>query len=147
MLLDVDGLNEGWETGMQSHWELASGQFDVNDIPFAIQRLINPNRTNTNVLTHYDRTKFGYVSTEDEDDNEDRIAVDEDAAGNEYIDFMPRKQQHLRNNGPLISVNSVPLRRFRLMLIENFNLRFHQQQLVWPTRLAVRPRDVPNVVL
>jgi hypothetical protein len=141
MLLNVDGLSEGWKTGVQSHWELSSGQFDVNDIPHAIQKLINPNGTNTIALTNYDRTKFGYCSTEEEDDNDD-TAVDE-ATDDECLDLMLKQPP----NHQMIAVNSIPLRRFRMMLIENFNVRFHQQQLVWPKRLATRPRDVPNVVL
>lgn len=48
LLLDVDGLSEGWQTGIPSYWETPSGQcqreFDRTDgVPnAAIQKLLNP---------------------------------------------------------------------------------------------------------
>jgi hypothetical protein len=50
--------------------------------------------------------------------------------------------QEEQQNGRAISVNSLSLKHFRSMLIEHFNVAFHKQMVVWPTRLRTRPRDV-----
>jgi Plant transposon protein len=52
MLLDVDGLSKAWKNGVRSHWELESGKFGNDDIPFAIRRLVNPNGTDEFRLRH-----------------------------------------------------------------------------------------------
>ena len=40
MLLDVDGLSKSWNNGVRSSWELETGEFGADDIPFAIHRQI-----------------------------------------------------------------------------------------------------------
>ena len=80
MLLDVDGLSKAWKNGVRSHWELESGEFGNDDIPFTIRRLVDPNGTDEFRLRHYDGTRFGYqecplpvvVSDGEEDDGDDR---------------------------------------------------------------------------
>ena len=60
--------------------QLESGKFFRNeDIPIAIQRLVNPNDTDEFCLRHYDATRFGYqerppvvVSDGEDDDGDDR---------------------------------------------------------------------------
>jgi len=44
MLLDVDGLDEGWENSVNasssvSRWQRSAGNFDSSDIPAPIRRL------------------------------------------------------------------------------------------------------------
>jgi hypothetical protein len=138
MLLVVDGLSTGWRSGIRSHWESAGGNFDVANMPAAIQRLINPHGTNVCGLQTYDRTKFGYRSVEEEveqeneeeDHNSINISVDDDV-------IIQQEQQ-----GTAISVNSLSLLKFRSMLIDHFNVAFHEENVVWPTRLTTKPRNV-----
>jgi hypothetical protein len=159
MLLEVDGLDKGWKTGVLSHWQLESGQFGTEDVPEAIRRLINPNGTNESGWQNYDRTKFGYCSRVEEeeahdyDDNDYSSTIREGGrvAGN--IDTVrtsgawPETNQHEVGTKRPIAVNDLCLKRFRSMLIEHFNASFHQHQLVWPKRLTTKPRHVPNNVL
>ena len=55
LLLDVDGLSVGWENGVPSHWEGERGQFEDDEIPEAIRRLISPDAVRT-----YDQSSCGY---------------------------------------------------------------------------------------
>ena len=54
MLLEVDGLSAGWKSGVPSHWELEGGQFDLEDVPDAIRRLLSPD-----VIRTYDQSTCG----------------------------------------------------------------------------------------
>ena len=142
LLLDVDGLSNGWQNGIPSHWESTGGQFEVRDMPIAIQRLINPLGTNVIAVQTYDRTKFGFrpqsedlTTQDDEDDNTNNnfdTGVDDDC--------IIRDEE---SAGRSVSVNTLSLKRFRSMLIEHLNVVFYEQKVVWPTRLTARPRDVP----
>ena len=48
-----------------------------------------------------------------------------------------------------VAVKGISLPQFRAMLVENFNILFHEQKVVWPKRLASksRPRHVPRSVI
>ena len=52
MLLEIDGLDAWWESGVGSDWDGHLGLFDAIDVlthvPFAIRRLIQ------NSIRHYD---------------------------------------------------------------------------------------------
>jgi hypothetical protein len=48
----------------------------------------------------------------------------------------------LGNKGP-ISINDISLMHFREMLVEHFNVLFHNNKIVWPRRLLEKPRYVP----
>ena len=52
MLLEVDGLADGWENGVASEWEMEADC--TQDLPFALRRLITPG-TNRN----FDISGFG----------------------------------------------------------------------------------------
>ncbi len=72
-----DGLSKAWKNGVHSHWELESGEFWDEEIPFAIRRLIDPLGTYDFRLHHYDASQFGYrrppaveVSDHEEEDDE-----------------------------------------------------------------------------
>ena len=77
MLLDVDGLSKSWNNGVRSRWEAESGEFGADDIPFAIQRLVDPTGTDEFRLRHYNGSQFGYrrpppilVSDNEEDEDD-----------------------------------------------------------------------------
>jgi hypothetical protein len=44
MLLHIDGLNEGWQSGVPSYWEQEEGNgiLQYDDMPQAIRRLLSP---------------------------------------------------------------------------------------------------------
>ena len=141
LLLDVDGLSEGWQTGIPSYWETPSGQrheefYRMDDVPNAIQKLLNPPDTRFVRQTFYhDQTRFAESADGQEQERNYDTTFDD-----EYIVRQER-------GGKAINVNSISLKRFRLMLIEHFNFVFHQKKVLWPMRLKTKPRDVPDVSL
>ena len=45
------------------------------------------------------------------------------------------------------AVNKLNFFQFRLLLVENFNIRFHENNLQWPKRLSrSTPRNVPVMI-
>jgi hypothetical protein len=129
LLLDVDGLSVGWQNGVPSRWELSSGQFDDDEIPDAIRRLVSPDSIRT-----YDQSSCGY------DQSTTTAAV------NNGEDTNCIRSPRIIAVGESVAVNELPLSQFRAMLIEHFNVLFHEHKIVWPKRLvAKKPRHVPNV--
>ncbi len=110
LLLDVDGLSNGWRNGIPSHWESTDGQFDVRDEPVAIQRLINPLGTHVIANQCYDRTKFGYPPQQEEwtiQDDEENC----DNNNNASVDDG-RNIQGEEGAGRSMSVKASSLKRF-----------------------------------
>ena len=72
LLLEIDGLAEGWENGVQSHWEMEPDR--ACDIPFALKRLRQPAKART-----YDLSGIGvgndidYDAEDNVDDHADEI--------------------------------------------------------------------------
>ena len=121
MLLEVDGLSEKWRDGVPSDWETSE-----NPVPNAIQKLLNPNQRRRN-----DLSGMGHGNDFDKnDDNEmnDVSDVEEDEEENIHIP-IPNNS----DNGP-IRVRDLSLNEFRRRLIVHFNIMFHQNKVVWPTR-------------
>lgn len=139
LLLDVDGLSEGWQSGIPSYWEMPSGQqeqeFDIVDnVPNAIQKLVNPQKD----------TRFLQHDTYSPDDRNHQART----GYNDYdMSFDDKYIERQECGGKAINVNSISLKRFRQMLIEHFNFVFHKEMVLWPTRLSTKPRDVPNFTL
>jgi hypothetical protein len=136
MLLDVDGLSAGWQNGVPSHWELAGGNFDQNDIPESIRRLLSPDAIRT-----YDQSTCGYSCQQSNGNNSSETSdILADERGNCFA-LAPNAQ---------VAVNDISLCHFRAMLVENLNVLFHEKKVVWPKRLATksisRPRLVPTTM-
>jgi hypothetical protein len=127
MLLNVDGLSQGWENGVPSFWTTdRNGDLDVDDIPEAIRRLNNSEGFLDNCRS-VDLTAFGSQEWREDDDlNED--------------EYEPVQV----NRGDVVSVTDLPLKQFRSMLIENFDFQYKHSMIVWPKRLVSKPRHVPN---
>jgi hypothetical protein len=131
--LDVDGLSVGWDSGVPSSWEGEIGNFKPDAIPAAIRRLISPD-----VIRTYDQSSVGYrtgTSTGDGVRND----------GNNGDDGQQCNQMII-TDGEEVPVNQLSLHQFRAMLIEHFNICFHENRITWPNRLASKapPRHVPN---
>ena len=112
----------GWyECGLREWcafaWEGGRGEFEEDGIPESIQRLIFPDAVRT-----YDRSTCGYhrtgaVSVENNNDDE-------------------QQNPRIIAEGEAVSVNELPLSQFRAMLIEHFNICFHESKIIWPKRLS-----------
>ena len=148
MLLDVDGLNKAWRNEVRSHWEMESGEFRGEEIPFAVRRLVDPTCTEEFRLRHYDASRFEYqrppivVSNNEEDNN----------AVNQNCNCRSNRISNNTTSACRIqsgtAVNKLNFFRFRSLLIENFNIRSHEKNLQWPKRLArASPRNVPAVTI
>lgn len=112
-----------------------AGKFDESDLPDSIRRLINPN----DVLRActYDGSSFGYQN-EQEGDVHDGDNCDQS------IENVAQSSGVVRDG---TAVNEIPLKVLRSMLIEHFDVSFQNNKVVWPTRLASRPRHVPSTVI
>ena len=129
LLLEVDGLSVGWQNGVPSHWELGSGQFDHDDVPEAIRRLLSPDSIRT-----YDQSSFG----RNKSSSQTRTAaatIYEDAVHRGLLQGSAGETVTPVANVP-VAVNDLQLPQFRAMLIENFYVLFHEQKVVWPKRLG-----------
>lgn len=142
MLLDVDGLSKSWKNGVPSRWELQCGEFEINEIPFAIQQLVNPTDSEEFRLQQYDRSRFGYQSPSLISDNEEE---DDDSNNGNHIPIQRRQEGRIESG---TAVNELNFFQFRSLLVDHFNIQFHKNNVQWPRRLACSmPRHVPPAVI
>jgi len=136
MLLDVDGFSAGWENGVPSQWESESGQFDDNDAPASIWKILDPNGINPRAVCTYDTSYCGYMDAGDDDNDYCKIQQNQHNDNEYHEELEFRNERH-------VSVNNISLKRFREMLVEHFNVLFHENKIIWPRRLPEKPRIVP----
>jgi hypothetical protein len=130
MLLNVDGLSQGWENGVPLYWVTdRNGDLDVDDMPDAIRRLNNSHAGFVDNCCSVDMSAFGLQEWHNKDLNQE-----------EHADYQP---VHL-TRGNNISVTDLSLNQFRSMLIDNFDFQYKHSTIVWPKRLVAKPRLVPN---
>jgi hypothetical protein len=137
LLLDIDGLSHKWEEGVPSSYETDAGQFLDEDIPVAIRRLIDPTGIESHRMHSLDSSRFGFRNCNNDDD--DKIHN-----GNPN-DTNHLRQLHLRLVRSGTRVKAIKFRQFRAMLIDNFNIAFHENKLKWPERFAKMTRPVPII--
>jgi hypothetical protein len=121
-LLDVDGLEEGWEEGALSPWELPYlGNHNAHDqgYHFALQQLLLPEQ-----FAQFDASGMGAGT-----DREERT---DDADGDEYHGSpqltYPRGHQGVR------VVRALDFEWFRGRLVEHFDILFKRHEIKWPKR-------------
>ena len=132
MLLEVDGLDEHWQEGVESDWQGELGQHDEEDFinyapPFAVCRLHSPTA----------RRNFDASSLEVEEDQENgELATNEEliARGTTSNDPTPDA------NGCRV-VRKLSQEYFRSKLVEHFDILFHQGKIVWPKRAGKKQPD------
>ena len=136
ILLDVDGLSHKWTEGVRSAYEDEDGQFQDEEVPAAIRRLVDPTGNEGFRLQTFDGSRFGVRNTDfrgDDDGDDDDI---------EQVD-LNRSELQL----PLVrsgtSVMSINFHQFRAMLIDNINIAFHKNKLKWPRRFARSAKPMP----
>jgi hypothetical protein len=136
MLLDVDGLSAGWQNGVPSRWESESGQFDDIDVPESIRKLIDPNGINPRAVSTYDTSFCGFMDVDDDNNNYE-------SQQKQHNDNDDQHEEVELGNERSISVNDLSLTRFHEMLVEHFNILFHDNKIIWPRRLPEKPRNFP----
>ena len=107
---------------MRSDWEVNLGDHEssdvVNNLPFAIERLYS-----SAALHAYDASGIGNGNDVEYSTNVD-ADVDADDAGTNPAPGSPG----------IRIVRTLSQKYFRERLVENFDIRFQQQNLVWPKR-------------
>ena len=117
MLLDIDGLDKEWDQGVPSQWK---SENTSSNIPDAIEKLHNPS-----VIINDNISGIGlgrdYIASENSDDMYD-------------VDYLNENVNIDKNADGSINVNDLPLNEFRRRLVRNFNIKFKQNNIVWPKR-------------
>ncbi len=135
MLLNVDGLSTGWQDGVPSYRQVeANGQFDLSDMPRAIQRLSSPSEVRDFQTMDRSSCGRGRPHADDRGVEEEEVVVndnDHNQIGND-------------RSSRVVSVTELSHREFRGILVDNFNILYHQGRVSWPKRLPVAPRNVPT---
>ena len=119
MLLEVDGLDNDWESGVPSDWEGELGHHNTNDvlahIPTDIRNRMNRDGENINTL---DYSRIGRGSDEC-DDNDDSVT--------DFSGIIPDG-----NDSSVRVVNQLNRDYFRERLVENFHIRSQNNDVSWP---------------
>ena len=116
LLLNIDGLDKNWEIGVQSDWErMSSVSNDVTtrynlEVPYAMSRL---------------HRNFSDGSLEQEETYDFEMA-------NQNLSERCAKYTHHGNR----IISKMPLKLFRDCLVEHFDIRFKNADIVWPARLV-----------
>ena len=112
MLLFADGLDQGWEEGHLSYWEKEGlGIDELPGISFA-------------------ETRLNRIYSEATDVNDESELNESD---NLFIELAT-------HNGKRY-LNELPLRVFKKLLANHFDIRFRQKTINWPQRLRHKPLD------
>jgi hypothetical protein len=133
-LIEVDGLDEKWQHGIQSDWEGTLGNNDVQELrnmaPFAIRRLQESEATKFGSRQHerecaipqpIARSRGGAI--EENSDDDDNMTSTSNGHG-----------RHTDENGALF-VNSLSYEDFRHQLVEHFDVLHGQKnRIVWSAR-------------
>ena len=117
MLLEVDGLAEKWDDGVQSDFQ--RDEQDDSDLPFSIRRLESP--TGTKV---YDFSGMGQGN--------DCISCSDNETGTKE-DCETEENVTINDDGS-INVSDLSLKLFREKLVIHFNILFLQNKIQWPKR-------------
>ncbi len=127
-LLEVDGLDKGWEEVVASMWEGNLGLHDASDVqdhlPVPLQRMLSPTG-----LRRYDATS-DFDRTADHVNN--TLILDEQSYRNHQL--TRRERQYEREEGvtTVRVVKNLSLPYFRKKLIEHFNIAFSKSEVQWP---------------
>lgn len=143
MLLEVDGLDRGWENGASSIWEGNLGLHDMNDVndhlPEGIRRLFTPSE-----LRRYDASSHVVLPTPtyNEHVHNNSFINNSDRHGNQQ---RSRQERIYESDGRsrVRVVKNLSLSYFRSKLVQHFDIAFSKSEVQWPgTRNRQHP---PNV--
>ncbi len=127
-VLEADGLHEQWNNGVPSDWEGQLGHHNTRDVntflPPAILRALRPVQI----------SQFDPSGMETGNDHEANMDIDPDADPDMGDDTAC-------GNKTTRIVRHLSLHYFRKKLVEHFSIRFSQNRVQWPSRIAmVEPR-------
>ena len=147
-LLEVDGLDDQWELGVQSPWEGELGMFHPEDlelIPEHIRNRLSP----IDLESYYDLSHSGTIMTT----TVDNVGVDDDEDEEAAVSAATTRRMIPTIEEPLPSATSgVPRlvrklsnKQFRDCLVEHFDILFQKNEIKWPRRFAAqRPPRMPR---
>ena len=122
MLLEVDGLADGWENGVQSQWETELD--DSQDLPFALRRLIKPGTARNLDISG---TGIGNDIPKSTDSVTTSNTHNKETNNDNYYSSKGNR------NLP-ISIQEMLFQLFRQKLIRHFNIAFQRKEVKWPRR-------------
>ena len=100
---------------------------------------MDPTGSEGHRLRRFDSFRFGFCHDDlSDDDDDDNL---EDAWHQNNTNEQRQLQRPVVQSGR--SVKSIEFHRFRAMLIDNFNIAFHENKLKWPRRFAKNSKPVP----
>ena len=125
MLLDVNGLANGWENGVRLEWD--TEEDCTQDLSFALRRLIKPGSSrNLDILGigygNNALTSTESVSASINNNEEDELNVVDSMGQNRFV---------------ACTINKMSLQQFRSKLIRHFNIAFHQKKLSGPVETKI----------
>ena len=130
MLLEIDGLAQGWENGVKSDWEL---QDDIeSDLPFALRRLRNPSNKRNFDLSGMG---IGPDATTDGDDHDRMLFL------GTQENIQSTQQYFEKYKDECINVCKLSLPFFHEKLIRHFNIAFKKKEVVWPKRNGQKDKE------
>ena len=139
-LLEVDGLDENWEDGVQSFWEADDDRnTDISsrehqqqkDLPDAIFRLYNPDSTRM------------FEATAAVENEADRA---EEPSTTSTCDTIPASNNDgSREDDSIKMVCSMTLAEFRSKLVTQFSIAFERNEVIWPRRFGNRVPPPPTI--
>jgi len=125
-LLEHDGLDERWESGVQSDWEGELGQHNEQEVANAIHNLRNPAE-----CRGYDMSGMSFGNDVDLD-IEGTVTMGEEISSDNFT-----SQDGVR------IVCKLSQKHFRQKLVEHFDILWRRNDLVWPQRTG-RPPPAEN---
>lgn len=133
-LLEVDGLDKGWEEGVASMWEGNLGLHDASDVqdhlPVPLQRMLS-----TTGLRRYDATREIDRTTGPVNN---ALILDEQSYRNHQ--FTRQERRYEREGATTVRVvKNLSLPYFRKKLIEHFDIAYSKNEVRWPGK---RNREV-----
>ena len=116
MLLEVDGLYKGWESGIPSDWETMYHNSRGKNI-------------NHNITTPFAITRLNREFETEATTSEDNCGMDS------HSDFLNKCEKYAVNGKRVVS--KMPLLLFRQCLVNHFQIRFERRDITWPKRNSV----------
>ena len=134
MLLEVDGLSEGWEDGTPSEWNGELGRHELHDVlgnvPDAITRLMSPSAVRA----------FDCATLNPRQQLPTAPIVE---IANNDSDNLSEQENEYEQLGASV-VKNLSLKYFRAKLVEHFEIAFERNEIVWPgSRNRVARRQTP----
>lgn len=124
-LLEVDGLNAEWRSGVPSDFEGELGHHDLGDaqlfVPRILDRVINCTEFQGRLET-FDATYMGNAEVNSEREVGDDVGISTPVS---------------TSSSPCISVRSLSLSDFRDRLVRNFRFKWDKKMVKWPSRTGV----------